>query len=261
MNQLPVPSESVEVIVARYQAARKAIEDACKTIATAHAEIESTFGEDCHIRLESRHLRFNNPYDELNEMDRQTWRHIVNRTGVRKFMSVAAAEEMDRQLAGEKKVPGITVEGVKGFIAAQKQKAPEYLGAAVKEVHEFLRPRNSRFKTNSEFDVGERAILTNMVRPAFTAGKFVMGYWGNATDRARAMDNVFALLDGKPGVTTHQGWLADEICACEGGKGRTLYFEFKCFSNGNLHLRFTRLDLLAKLNALAGGRTLYAPKP
>lgn len=260
MESLPVNFASVEVVVARYQAARKTIADACLAIANAHKEIEAAFGHDCFIHFEPRHLQFGEPWDELNEMDRQTWRHIINRTGVRKFMSVAAAKEMDDQLANEKKVPGITVEGVKGFISAQSQKAPEYLGAAVKEVHEFLRPPRSRHKTNTEFDIGERVILTYMVRPSFTAGRYCMGYWQSATDKTRALDNVFALLDGKPGVTTHQGWLADAICAAEGGVGETEYFAFKCFGNGNLHLRFKRLDLVAKLNAVAGGRNLYAPK-
>lgn len=71
---------------------------------------------------------------------------------------------------------------------------------------------------------------------------------------------MFALLDGKPGVTTHQGWLADAICAADGGIGETEYFAFKCYGNGNLHLRFKRMDLVKKLNAVAGGRNLYAPR-
>lgn len=260
MTTAPVTFHSVEVVVARYQAARKAIEDACLAIAKAHREIEEAFGRDCYVHLETRNVLFENPEPELNEMDRRAWRHIINKTGVRKFMSVSAAQEMDSQLNNEKKVPGITVEGVKGFISAQARLAPEYLAAAVKEVHDFLRPTRSRHKTNTEFDIGERVILTCMVRPSFTAGRFAMGYWQRATDQARALDNVFALLDGKPGVTTHQGWLADAIFSADGGIGETEYFAFKCFGNGNLHLRFKRMDLVRKLNAVAGGRNLYAPR-
>lgn len=260
MNTSPVTFHSVEVVVARYQSARKVIEDACLAIAKAHQEISEAFGEDCYVHLETRDLQFQHPDHSLTEMDRRAWRHIINKTGVRKFMSVSAAKEMDDQLAQEKRVPGITVEGVKGFIEAQARLAPEYLAAAVKEVHDFLRPTRSRHKTNTEFDIGERVILTNMVRVSFTAGRFAMGYWGSATDRTRALDNVFALLDGKPWVTTHQGWLADAICAADGGIGETEYFAFKCFGNGNLHLRFKRMDLVRKLNAVAGGRNLYAPR-
>ena|SRR5439155_23407886 len=47
------------------------------------------------------------------------------------------------------------------------------------------------------------------------------------------------------------------IDAIEAAKdGETDYFRFKCFRNRNLHLEFKRLDLVAKLNAVAGGMRL-----
>src|SRR5436190_20361060 len=36
----------------------------------------------------------------------------------------------------------------------------------------------------------------------------------------------------------------------------TDYFKFRCFRNRNLHQEFKRLDLVAKLNAIAGGMRL-----
>lgn len=38
------------------------------------------------------------------------------------------------------------------------------------------------------------------------------------------------------------------------GVGETEMFAFRCFRNGNLHLRFKRLDLLKRLNEIAGGQ-------
>jgi hypothetical protein len=38
--------------------------------------------------------------------------------------------------------------------------------------------------------------------------------------------------------------------------GETEYFAFRCFRNHNLHLRFKRPDLVAKINQIAGGNAL-----
>ena len=73
----------------------------------------------------------------------------------------------------------------------------------------------------------------------------------------RGIDNVFHALDGNGTVHTHRGPLVDAINQCgREGKGETQYFKFKCFTNRNLHLEFKRLDLVAKLNQVAGGRRL-----
>jgi len=39
------------------------------------------------------------------------------------------------------------------------------------------------------------------------------------------------------------------------GTGETEYFKFKACKNGNLHLEFKRMDLVSKLNQLAGCET------
>lgn len=50
--------------------------------------------------------------------------------------------------------------------------------------------------------------------------------------------------------------LHDTITNSPDGTGKTDYFRFRCCLNGNLHLEFLRLDLVAKLNAVAGGNRL-----
>jgi hypothetical protein len=49
---------------------------------------------------------------------------------------------------------------------------------------------------------------------------------------------------------------AAAIEASRTGSGETEYFRFKCCRNHNLHLEFKRLDLVEKLNAIAGGMRL-----
>jgi hypothetical protein len=69
---------------------------------------------------------------------------------------------------------------------------------------------------------------------------------------------VFHALDGNGTIKTHRGPLIDAIEAAKDGTGETDYFRFRCFRNRNLHLEFKRLDLVAKLNTVAGGMRLRA---
>ena len=64
------------------------------------------------------------------------------------------------------------------------------------------------------------------------------------------------MIDGKPPVKTYHGELYDAITDSPDGNGKTQYFKFKCYLNGNLHLEFLRADLVVKLNAVAGGNRL-----
>ncbi len=51
----------------------------------------------------------------------------------------------------------------------------------------------------------------------------------------------------------NRGPLILAIEACEGGRGETAYFRFRCFKNRNLHLEFRNLELVKELNLLAAG--------
>jgi len=252
----PIPAHSIASLVATYHDAQAKIREACAEIARQQSRIRDAFGEESHIRLNTRHLRFDDPSDEIKDMDRWAWRAVVNVSGMRRMLSVKAAKELDEQLE-RGTLPEITEESVNGFIGATKDQAVDRLAEAVREVHSLLRPERSRFKTNTEFDIGKRVVLSGWI--GFGYGRpFIAAYYRHA--EFRALDNVFALLDGQPKIATHNGPLADAIALSEDGVGETTYFRFRACKNQNLHLEFKRPDLVAKLNAIAGGRNLYAPR-
>jgi hypothetical protein len=254
-NEL-IPAQSIEAITSTYADAKARIKAACDEIAAQTKRINETFGKKSYIRLETRHLNFDNPESELREMDRFAWRVILDRSGVIRIMSVKAVKDVDNQLNNTREnLPPIDFESVKATLEAHRSKAYDYLRAAVVEVHNWLRP-HSHYKTNSEYDIGEKVILTYAL--SFGYGRHIYRVNYHRDQEFRALDNVFALLDSKPGITTHHGPLADAINTCEEGTGETEYFRFRCFKNQNLHLQFKRMDLVAKLNAIAGGNALYA---
>jgi hypothetical protein len=57
-----------------------------------------------------------------------------------------------------------------------------FIEEAVQEVFEYLRPRNSRYKTNTEFEIGKRVILSWAVERKWDGGFHVN------TDRQFSLD-------------------------------------------------------------------------
>jgi hypothetical protein len=102
--------------------------------------------------------------------------------------------------------------------------------------------------------VGSKVIIERAINPrVYSSVKC-----GYRVDELRALDRVFHMLDGQGLVPrSHYGELVDAIEACRGtGEGATKYFRFRMFANGNLHLWFTRADLLLRFNQIAGAGLL-----
>lgn len=132
-----------------------------------------------------------------------------------------------------------------------------YIEEMVKEVFDWLRPHHrDPYATNEKFaqELGARVVINWACESNHARGKFRVNY--NRQANITALDNVFHALDGKGTIKSHHGPLTDAVYASENGTGETDYFRFRCFQNNNMHIEFKRRDLLAKLNAVAGGMTL-----
>lgn len=206
-------------------------------------------------RYSGRTTRFNDVEFTVDEMRRSAWRYLVEKLELRRIMSAARWKELDEQLDKETPPP-ITEEVVFGMAARYMSTLPELYEENVREVFEWLRPSSDgygkKYKTNAKYELGERVILSWMVSPAWTGGGFRVDH--DRQQRLVALDNVFSALDGQ-GLKT-QSDLAQAIEASRTGEGESRYFAFKCCKNRNMHLRFKRLDLLKRLNEIAGGKRL-----
>jgi len=202
--------------------------------------------------------RFNMPDETIKKMAQGTWEHIVERLELRRFMSIKRWEELQKQLKDEK-LPAITEENVNAFARGHLAQARGMLKEAVDEVFEWLRPRgNSRvgkLKTNTEMEVGERVILGYTVERAWSGKGLKVHY--HRSQHVTALENVFNALDGQGEISkAYQSALETAIAASADGTGETPLFTFRACKNGNLHLTFRRLDLLARFNQVAGGTRL-----
>lgn len=286
--------QTVTEIVQIYEQARADIVAGFALIADAEQRLSATFshteyGSDIHIRDRWRghaNIRFDAPADTLEMLKRDIWARIVDRLEIQRIASVKRWKEIEAQIENGghwecprcRKVsqgpvtghtvgrcrdchvdqvavplPEITVDNVMRWGQAQRAALPELLKEAVREVFDFLRPPGSPYKTNTEFEVGRRVIIEYGVELGFH-GRFTLNY--HRDQFFTALDNVLHALDGKGVPKTPRPALYAALRDSEGGRGETPYYRFKAFRKGTLHLEFTRMDLIKRLNEIAGGKRL-----
>jgi hypothetical protein len=195
----------------------------------------------------------------INKLRAAAWGAIAEKVSMRQLMPTDKIKEFDRMISTAqdkdgKPLPDVQEENIVAMLADLAGNLEEYFEGACKEVFRFLRPRGlpaTNLVTNSQFRLGRKVILPNVVRISYGGGFDVNTYY---QDDVRQLDNVFSLLDGQGPVKTYRGSLGDAIFESgRPGKGETKYFAFQCCKNGNLHLTFKRMDLVEKLNLKCGG--------
>lgn len=231
------------------------------SLVEAERNLSLVFGAESHDRIRISpdwpSYQFDRPEDVIKRMHRGAWAAIVERLEVFRFLSVARAGELKQHLAtGD--LPEITEDNIIAFTNSYLHQMGSMLEEAIREVYDWLRPRYDEYKTNSQYEVGERVVLTGQ------AERYGKGYHIRANHEPQwgALENVFTALDGRGQVLRHQKATV-AIALEEGGwsgRAETDLFEIRAFKNGNVHLRFLRLDLLQRFNHVAGGARL-ASKP
>jgi len=263
MSESLVKKQTVSEMCTAWRQSEEDIKTAFSLLVSAEARLRDAFKADSyrfHLdRRDASYRNFTEPEKLMSELKKDAWSTLIDRLELRKFMSVKKRGELDRQLhdGDGAKLPPIEETVILDMLFDMAGKVDDYMQEAVKDVFEFLRPRGymAEYKTNSEYEIGRKVILGYAIRPAFSGNKFDVCY-GRSRDELNALDNVFHLLEGKGMAKTHYGPLCDAIHSSENGSGETEYFKFKCCKNQNLHLEFKRMDLVARLNTIAGGARL-----
>jgi hypothetical protein len=250
--------ETLTTMIGTYQQATSMIEQAYDILEQAQKTLRAVF-------LDKPGYRFS--VVERNSSDvgkiaskainasikKDAWGVIVERMELRRLLSIQRRAELDSQIqSGE--LPDLTDENVIALFETSAANVNVYLKEAVQEVFEYLRPPQSRHKTNTEYEIGKRVILTWQVEKGWGRGAFRVNY--HRDKYITALDNVFHMIDGKGPLKSYHGPLYNAISDSPDGTGTTDYFKFRCCMNGNLHLEFLKPELVAKLNAVAGGERL-----
>lgn len=237
-------------------------------IRMSFARIGGAMGRLTNEGLGGRYLHLKTKYDRggfdwigqldevITELRRDVWRTLIDRAQLRRFMSIKAWDDLTKQIDDEEP-PQISIENLEAMVAQFRDEAPAMLKAAVEEVFNFLRPPRSEYKTNTEFEIGERAVLNYYIEPGWSTWHIDYRH----QQQLIALENVFRMVAGQlPREDgNHYSDLQAAIHALPRSKpcvGETEFFAFKGFKKGTLHLRFKRMDLVARLNAIAGGARL-----
>lgn len=257
-----VKRATVEDIVAAYRAA-------CETVTrcfTELAEAQRSYADAVlskhrgFFAFQARHGRGTDFTSDiplvLANIHRDTWTVIFEKLEVVRFLSSERMKELERQIE-DGEMPEITVEAVMSAYTSLCVQLPELSKESVKEAYNILRPRGhtrvGKLKTNTELEVGRKVILSSMVGPSW-GGKLRVSTYGE--EQLRTLERVMRMLDGKGTFTEQYHSAIWAEMDAGNASGETEFFKFKGCKNGNMHLEFKRLDLLAKLNEIAGGKNL-----
>ena len=203
--------------------------------------------------------------DECLEIERCAWRSFIDNLHLREVLSVKARETLDKQLnenhrgyGREEPLPPFNEPNVWGFFEQVCARLGDMLKEAVVEVFKWLTPgtRWSGLKTNSDFRIGAKVICCSAASPSYRHGMQANIYRRAEID---ALGNVLAMLDGK-GVAKHPDNLSNLWTnAWEDGRiFESEYMTAKAFANGNVHIKFKRLDLVQRMNEAGNEAALPA---
>ena len=252
-----------------YNAALEDIQEGYRLLFRAEKTLEDVFGRYNRSGM-FRAIPTNGCYTRgkelikeiVDEVTRGAWWAIISTLEIDKISSEKRYEEIKKNIK-EGTLPPLTVANIFDILQAFVQNQDEIARELMKEVYGYLYPRNNRphynkpvYATNIKHLKGySKVILTSMVEHR-SGGGFQVRSYRDDEDLIR-IDRAFALLDGAPLPEGYRGPLADAINTVDRtGIGETVYFKFKCYHNGNLHLEFKRPDLLAERVRLAGEKEL-----
>ena len=249
-NTEMIKRETIEALCMRFQGAKEKILQAEELLKRANGQAGEFSCYRASIECGAENA--------IKEMKSKFWRHIMKHTGIQGIMSIKDREKMSNELWNNKELPDIMPDQVWGLVSKLTSDIPEMLNKAIKEVFELLTPQKRRwgdnYKTNDEFTIGKKVILTNIIDGWDSHVNYSYG-----EPKLNALENVLMMLDGKGPLKGNKGKavLAINDSHVASGEINTEYMKIKWFKNRNAHLEFKRMDLIKELNERAGGNKLH----
>ena len=257
-----VNKATVDQMVLTYKQATAEIDAAYAVLKEAERKLESVFGDGSFSTLTREYYDHDRAAEEVKQkIKRSAWRGLVDLLEIRKLLSIKRANEIDKRLEDPANLPELELDAIYELFSTLVGSSGEFAREAVFEVYEFLRPRSqsyaAHYKTNQKYarvEIGRKVIITRIVEPYYSGYRVYYQREQNLV----ALDKVFFMLDGKGIPDGYRSPLVDAINTVGqvSNTGETHYFKFKLYRNSNLHLEFRRMDLVRKLNAVAGGMNL-----
>ena len=177
------------------------------------------------------------------KIDKRYWRTLLDASRATTLMSASKKDELDK--CAEQHAPPFTEHAVIGTLQGHyENRMLTFMDGAV----ELFQSLCSGFKSNDRICFRSKIILTNTL---FSNG---WSSFGSERNRVHDLERIFMILDGKDPADLHHQDAAPSLMAEAKRTGlkefQHAYFKAKMFGNGNIHIVFTRSDLVDKLNSL-----------
>lgn len=254
---------TVTEAVEEWQALEEEIKHCFDRLSRVEERLAFLFEDEGHsftLRDQHNHrgVSFEDVGPVLEQARRSIWRCLMDKLEVQRFVSDQRWAEILKQLDKDE-LPDITPQNVDAWRSGIMGSMDDLLREKVTEVFNYLRPRHDHFKTNKPFELGSKVILEYCVdcNQAYCTWRPKLRY--DRQQMWRSIESLFRTLDGKGNSTQgHQSDVERAIATAdiETGRCETEYFKLRACRKGTLHVEFKRADIVAKLNAMAGGKNL-----
>lgn len=261
-----IVSTSIEALVARRDAVAKELAVAKEAVERArslykdgptgfsnhgYGASQTDFGALAFGYCGSRELF---PFDEtLKGFDAAAWEYLMAESGLLGLMSSRAKGEWAEQVR-EKKTPPFTLDNIRATFGDLHAKRGAMFDQGVVDC---FRACSWDHKTNSPVKFGKKLIFKGN-----GGSPFGPSYDHKQLQAIDDLRRVMAVCDGKPEPDFRSG----ATSAMSGARKTSFedeWVDIEGFKNGNLHCKFKRPDLTAKLNEILGRshpNALPAPK-
>ena len=254
-----MPYQTIHKLVNDYQEGVKRISAAYELLEQGQSLL-SDIAKYSYVLPDNRSLYGKEITGVLNKIKSQAWEGILAKTQADKFMTHNRRQAFDKSLEKPETLPDITIETITSFVDNLVDSAPDMLLEFIKETFDWLKPGrwSMKYKTNqkSEYELDEK-IIKAIFQLGYNA-KPSLSYYHEQP--LKAMDSAFHLMDGK-GIPKNGSSAYTAIKTAEGENKQTAeteYFYFKWYKNQNCHITFKRMDLVNKMNQIAGENMLKA---
>lgn len=202
------------------------------------------------------------PESCIRELDRRGWAYLLNESGLITFMNAAKRKEFDEQIRGNN-CPEFTRENIEATFSNLYETRGEMFEDGVIAL---FRSLSWNYKTNSPVGFSEKFVMTYFLDGQYTGKNPLVWLNHTAANRLDDLIRVCCLIDGRP-EPDHRDGIYHTFATPVRERGapgefENEWFRVKWFKNGNGHLFFKRMDVIAKLNQILAKRYPGAiPRP
>lgn len=250
----------IDTLLAKYDELKTKVNDIFDSIKYLENEIDIVLGNTYYVV--DTHLLLAGREPQIKRLTQNFWKYTFNKLQLYNLMSEKKKSELDKQFENNE-FPEYTRENVLSTFKTLTDNVKSLMDDTILEAFEILRPHNDHYKTNTQYEVGKRAILDWMISSWKWHGKLENPSLNYRNEqKLRSLDNAFSLMDGcgpamapYDSITILKQAIKDRTINCE-----TKYFKYKWYMKGSLHVEFKRMDLVAKMNAIGGKGLLNKEK-